>query len=67
MFNIFRKKTTEEKMIALKCKIASMERELEVLWKIENTGAYAFGKRNEIIDLEKNLAYKKKELELKSA
>ena len=66
MFNIFRKKTAEEKMIDLKCKIASMEKELEVLWRIENTGGYVLGKRNEIIDLEKKLAYEKKALELKS-
>ena len=66
MFGIFKRKTTEEKLIDSKCKVASMEKELEVLWKIENTDGYAIGKRNEIIDLEKKLAYKKKELELKS-
>lgn len=66
MLGIFRKKTTEEKMLKLKCKIAAMERELEVLWKLENTGGYIMGKRSEIIDLERKLAYKKKELELKS-
>lgn len=67
MFNIFKKKTTEERMINLKCKIASMEKELEVLWKLETGGGYIFGKRDEILTLEKKLAYKKKELELKSA
>ena len=62
MFDFLRRKTTEEKMIDLKCKIAGMERELEVLWKIETTGNYITGKRDEIISLEKKLAYKKKDL-----
>lgn len=66
MFNIFRKKTTEEILIDLKCNIASMEKELDVLWTLEKDGGYIFGKRAEILRLEKKLAYKKKELELKS-
>ena len=67
MFDILKRKTAEEKLIILKCKIASMEKELEVLWKIETTGRYVTGKRDEIISLEKKLAYKKKEFELTSA
>jgi len=64
MFNIFKKKTTEEKIIKLKCEIAAMEKEIEVLWKIETKGGYLFGKRDEIISVEKKLAYKKKKIEL---
>jgi len=64
MFGFFRKKTAKEKMDILECKIAAMEKELEVLWKIELEGWYVFGKRSEIISIEKDLAYKKKQMEL---
>lgn len=66
MLKMFKKKTPEEKMIILKCKIASMERELEVLWKLETQSGYVFGKRDEILRLEKTLAYSKKEVELRT-
>ena len=66
MFKIFKKKTPEEKLIILKCNIASMEREVEVMWKLENRGGYLIGNRDEITALEKRLAYSKKELELKT-
>jgi len=66
MFNIFKKKTAEEKIIELKSKIASMEKEVELLWKFENDGGYLIGKRAEIIGIEKRLAYYKKKLELLS-
>ena len=65
MFGIFKRKTPEEKRLILRCKIAGMEKELEVLWKLENKGGYITGKREEILTLEKNLAYSKKELELR--
>lgn len=63
----FKKKTKDEQRIELTCTIASMEKELEVMWKLEKHGGYMTGKRDEITRLEKNLAYKKKELELKFA
>ena len=64
MFELFRKKTPEEKIIKLKCEIAALEKEVEVLWKIETEGNYLIGKRNEIISVEKKLAYKTKLVEL---
>lgn len=64
MLKFFKKKTPEEKLIILKCSIASMERELEVLWKLETYGGYLIGSRTEILSLERKLAYNKKELEL---
>lgn len=64
MFNIFRRETPEEKIIRLKCEIAVLEKEVEVLWKIENEHNYIIGKRNEIIAAEKKLAYKSKLVEL---
>ena len=60
MFELFRKKTPEEKVIKLKCEIAALEKEVEVLWKLENNGNYLFGNRKDLINFEKKLAYKSK-------
>ena len=56
----FRKKTRKEKL----CTLASMEKELEVIWKLETTGGYVFGMKNEIISLERQIAYLKADLEI---
>lgn len=64
MWNPFRKRTTEEQRLELQCKIASMEKELEALWKFEKARGYVTGNRDEIIDITKKLAYKQKQLEL---
>lgn len=55
-------KTKEEKILRLKCEIASLKKEVEVLWKLE--GNYLFGNRDKIVSVEKKLAYKKKQVEL---
>lgn len=47
-----------------KCKLAGMEKELEVLWKFEKRGEYLTGLRTKIITLEKKIAITKKKLEL---
>ena len=57
-------RTTDEKIHQLLCTIASEKKELEVLWKLETTGGYLIGKRDEILVLEKSLAYKKEKLKL---
>jgi len=60
----FKKKTPQERANILKCEIASMEKKVEVLWKLEFQGGYMFGNRDEIANLESNIAYNKKHLEI---
>jgi len=73
MFGWFKKKekTPEEKKHDLKnkrdklrVKIAEEMAEVKTLWELEKYGGYVFGRRDELITLEKQLARRKVELEL---